>query len=614
MMSADGGEEVEFGGTGELEEALAHGWRLLERDPRAAAAQAREILRVTPHQGDALRLLARALRTLGRAAEADMADVAAIKSSAHVPALVEAARALTDNRLNDAEHLLRPHLERHPGDAAATRMLAEIAARVGDLDSAEQLLRRALDLAPAYSAARLRLARTLLQRNRPAESLKVLDTILSSDPHHRAATGSRAAALGTIGEYGEAIAIYERLLEEQPDEPGIWMSYGHLLNTVGRTDESVAAYRRSTAIDPAYGEAWWSIANLKTARLDEADIMEMTQALDQPELDDVKRLHLNFALGKAHEDARRPEPSFAHYAEGNRIRREASGYDADAHSKLVRRCRSVYSSELFERKAGGGSPSPDPIFILGMPRAGSTLVEQILSSHSQVEGTAELPYLPSMVQRLAAEAAAQGGPVYPDLVAALNGQTLRALGEEYRESARVHRKTRKPRFTDKLPNNWINSGLIHLILPKARIIDARRHPLDCCFSNFKQNYARGQGFSYGLDDLGRYYRSYVEFMAHIDAVLPGRVHRVIHERLVDDTEAEIRRMLDYLGLPFEESCLRFYENDRAVRTPSAEQVRRPINREGVERWKAYEPWLGPLKDALGPVLECYPEVPETRAR
>jgi tetratricopeptide (TPR) repeat protein len=608
-MSADEGGEVDFHGEGELEEALAHGWRLLSQDPRAAAAQAREILRITPHQGDALRLMARALRVLGRSAEADIADMAAIRSSTYVPALVEAARALTEDRLNDAEHLLRPHLDRHPNDAAATRMLAEIAARVGNLGAAEQLLRRALELAPAYSAARLRLARTLLLRNRPAESLKVLDTILSTDPHHRAATGSKAAALGSIGEYGEAIAIYERLLAQQPDEAGIWMSYGHLLNTVGRSDESVAAYRRATKVDPSYGEAWWSIANLKTARLEDVDIERMTQALDQPELDETKRLHLHFALGKANEDARRYEPSFIHYAAGNRLRRLASGYDADFHADLVARCRSVYSSELFLQRIGSGSPAADPIFIVGMPRAGSTLIEQILSSHSEVEGTAELPYLPSIVQRLGADAEAKRDAGYPDLVSTLDPASFRALGEEYLDSARVHRKTRKPHFIDKLPNNWINAGLIHLMLPNAKIIDARRHPLDCCFSNFKQNYARGQGFSYDLDDLGRYYRGYVEFMAHIDVVLPGRVHRAIHEQLVEDTEAEVQRLLAYLGLPFEEACLRFYENDRAVRTPSAEQVRRPINRGGIGRWKPYEPWLGPLKEALGPVLDCYPNVP-----
>jgi tetratricopeptide (TPR) repeat protein len=613
-MSAERTEDVEYEGTGELEQVLAHGWRLLSRDPRAAAAQAREILRVNPVQGDALRLLARALRVLGRTHEAEQAEVAAIKASAHVPVLVQAARALTEDRLHEAEHLLRPYLARNPSDAAATRMLAEIAARVGDLASAEQLLRRALELAPAYAAARLRLARMLLARNRPAESLKVLDSLLSAEPDNPAATGSKAAALGSIGEYGEALALYERLLSQNPDEPGVWMSYGHLLHTVGRGEESLAAYRRAIAIDPAFGEAWWSIANVKTARLDERDIALMTQALEQPELDETKQLHIHFALGKAHEDARDYEQSFRNYAAGNALRRDDIGYDADLHDDLVRRCRSTFSAQLFAARAGTGSPAADPIFIVGMPRAGSTLIEQILASHSLVEGTAELPYLPSMVQRLAAESEAKDGPAYPEIAAALEPDALRALGEEYLESARVHRKSRRPHFIDKLPNNWINTGFIQLILPNARIIDARRDPLDCCFSNFKQNYARGQGFSYGLEDLGRYYRSYVEFMRHVDSVLPGRVHRVIHERLVDDTEAEIRRLLDYLGLPFEESCLRFYENDRAVRTPSAEQVRRPINREGVGKWKPFEPWLEPLKRALGPVLDQYPDVPEAPAR
>jgi tetratricopeptide (TPR) repeat protein len=592
---------------------LAHGWKLLSQEPRAAVAQAREILRINPHQGDALRLLARALRALGRVAEAEQAEVDAIAASTHVPVLVEAARALTEDRLNAAEHLLRPYLARNPDDAAATRMLAEIAARVGDLASAEDLLRRALTLAPAYSAARLRLARTLLLRNRPAESLKVLDALLDTDPENLAASGSKAAALGSIGEYDQAIALYERLIGQSPDKAGIWMSYGHLLNTVGRAEESIAAYRRAIGIDPGFGEAWWSIANLKTARLDDADILRMAGALELPEPDDNKRLHLHFALGKAQEDARQHEASFSHYAAGNRLRRQSVAYDPDVHSALVKQCRAVYSADLFQSRSGTGIPAPDPIFIVGMPRAGSTLIEQILSSHSLVEGTSELPYLPSMVQRLNAQAGSGSGAAYPQVIADQDAAALLALGEEYLESARVHRRTGKPRFTDKLPNNWINVGLIQLILPNAKIIDARRHPLDCCFSNFKQNYARGQGFSYDLEELGRYYRDYVGFMAHCDAVLPGRVHRVIHEQLVDDTETEVRRLLDYLGLPFEEACLRFHENQRAVKTPSAEQVRRPINRSGMEQWKPYEPWLGPLKDALGPVLDCYPDVPEQAA-
>jgi tetratricopeptide (TPR) repeat protein len=388
------------------------------------------------------------------------------------------------------------------------------------------------------------------------------------------------------------------------------MSYGHLLHTVGRGEESLAAYRRAIAIDPGFGEAWWSIANVKTARLDDQDIVRMTEALERPDLEDGKRLHLHFALGKAHEDARNPEASFRNYAAGNGLKREALDYDADAHDSFVQRCRNTYSAALFADRAGAGCRAPDPIFIVGMPRAGSTLIEQILASHSLVEGTSELPYLPGMIQRLGLRSEADGGPSYPELVSTLDPAALRAMGEEYLESARVHRKSRKPRFIDKLPNNWINVGLIHLMLPNAKIIDARRHPLDCCFSNFKQNYARGQGFSYGTADLGRYYASYVAFLSHMDAVLPGKVHRVVHERLMDDAEEEVRRMLAYLGLPFEAACLRFYENDRAVRTPSAEQVRRPINREGVGKWKPYEPWLGPLKEALGPVLDRYPEVPE----
>jgi tetratricopeptide (TPR) repeat protein len=609
-MTAHGSEDVEFGGSAELEQVLAHGWRLLSHDPRAAAAQAREILRVSPVQGDALRLLARALRALGRPEEAGQAEVAAIKASAYVPVLVEAARALTEDRLHEAEHLLRPYLARNPNDAAAVRMLAEIAARVGDTASAEDLLRRALELAPAYAAARLRLARMLLGRNRPAESLKVLEAILSSDPNNRAAAGSKAAALGSIGEYDQAIGLYERLLERSPDEPGVWMSYGHLLHTVGRGEESLAAYRRAIAIDPGFGEAWWSIANVKTARFDEADIVQMTQALERRDLEDGKRLHLHFALGKAQEDARDYPASFRNYAAANALKRDTVNYDADVHDAFVQRCRDTYSPELFASRAGAGCPAPDPIFIVGMPRAGSTLIEQILASHPLVEGTSELPYLPAMVQRLGARSEADGGPAYPELVPSLDRAALRAMGEEYLESAAVHRKTGKPHFVDKLPNNWISVGLIHLILPNARIVDARRHPLDCCFSNFKQNYARGQGFSYDPADLGRYYRSYVAYMSHLDAALPGKVHRVIHERLVEDAEAEVRRLLAALGLPFDSACLRFYENDRAVRTPSAEQVRRPINREGVGKWKPYAPWLGPLKDALGPVLDRYPEIPE----
>jgi tetratricopeptide (TPR) repeat protein len=607
---ADDEEEIVFGGSGGLEQALANGVRLLRSDPKAAAAQAREILNVDPVQGDALRLLAAALRRTGQDDEAGQAELEAIKASAHNPILVDAAVAIRENRLNAAEHLLRPYLAKKPEDAAALRMLAEIAARVGALPDSEELLRKALELAPGFSSARLRLAGILFQRNRLPESLAMLDELLSAEPESVRAIGSKAATLGRIGDYQEAIRLYEELLRRSPDKPGIWMSYGHILNTVGRLQDSIAAYRRALALDPQFGEVWWSLANLKTVRLGEEDIARMSSSLEKPGLDDEHRLHILFALGKAFEDAGEHELSFAHYSRGNAIRQSAAGYSAEAIDHLVRRCEAVFSRELFAERSGSGCPAPDPVFVLGMPRAGSTLVEQILSSHSMIEGTSELPHMPGLVRRLDSEREKEGQGIYPEWADDLGPDELRELGEEYLGNARLHRKTEKPFFIDKLPNNWINIGLIHLILPNARIIDARRHPLGCCFSNFKQNFARGQSFSYSLEDLGLYYSDYVRLLGHFDEVLPGRIHRVFHERMVEDSESEIRAMLDYLGLPFEESCLRFYENDRAVRTPSAEQVRRPINREGVEQWKAYEPWLGPLKKALGPVLECYPKVPE----
>lgn len=597
---------AEFSGTGDLALALANGRRLVESDPAAAVVQAREILDVNPVQGDALRLLGAALRKMDRHREAEQAELDAISSSSHNPVLVDAALALSENRLNAAEHLLRPYLERVPDDAAAIRMLAEIGIRVGAFPGAEALLRQALALAPAFASARLALSRVLFAQNRLAESLDVLDDLLSADPANARAQGSKAATLGRIGDYDEAIALYEQLLERSPGKPGIWMTYGHVLNTVGRHAESIAAYRQALTLDSAFGEVWWSLANLKTAKLSEKDVATMLDVLDRTKLDDDSRFHIHFALGKAYEDWGEFEKSFRHYAKGNDIRRTMLDYDAAETTAFVRRSINVFTREFFEARAGQGCAAPDPIFIVGMPRAGSTLIEQILSSHSRIEGTSELPHIPALSRGLEA---ARHGQAFPDFLAHLGPDELKALGAEYLERARLHRKTDRPFFVDKLPNNWVYIGFIHLILPNARFIDARRHPLACCFSNFKQHFARGQGFTYSLADLGHYYSDYVDALAHFDTVLPGRIHRVFHENMVGDTEGEVRRLLAFLDLPFEPACLRFYENDRAVRTPSAEQVRRPINRDGLDRWRAFEAWLGPLKDALGPVLDFYPAVP-----
>lgn len=533
----------------------------------------------------------------------------ALTASVRDPRLMEAGLALVEGRLAVAERLLRPHLKEKPTDIAAIRMMAELAGRLGRYADSETLLRRALDLAPGFTAARANLATILYRQNRPAEAIALLDALLDEHPENPSHQNLKAAALGRIGAFEEAIHIYRQVLDKLPDQAKIWMSYGHVLKTVGRLDEGVAAYRRAIGLAPALGEAWWSLANLKTLRLDSADSEAMTAALVAPGLSRDDLFHLHFALGKALDDEGEVERAFHHYAEGNRLRRERIGYDAGETSRSVDRSVALFTPAFFEKRRGWGCAAPDPIFILGMPRSGSTLLEQILASHGEVEGTMELPDIPALVKRLSGRTRRSDESAYPETLAALDSEALRALGEDYLERARIHRRTDKPRFIDKMPNNWAHVGLIHLILPNARIVDARRHPLDCGFSNFRQHYARGQGFSYALADMGRYYADYVRLMAHFDRVLPGRVHRVIHERLVDEPEREIRALLDALGLRFDPECLRFHENKRAVRTASSEQVRRPINRDGMDQWRAYERWLGPLKDALGPVLGAYPEAP-----
>jgi tetratricopeptide (TPR) repeat protein len=400
------------------------------------------------------------------------------------------------------------------------------------------------------------------------------------------------------------------VLGEYPHNAKVWMSYGHALKTAGRQGECVSTYRKSIELAPHLGEAYWSLANLKTFRFEQADIDAMRTQLARADLSTEDRFHFHFAMGKALEDAQQFAASFEHYEQGNRLRRSTVDYDADWTSEQVRRAKAVFAPQFFAQRAGWGAPAADPIFIVGLPRSGSTLLEQILASHPLVEGTMELPDLVDIVRELGGARARGRTGDYPASLATFDAPALRSLGERYIAQTRIYRKTQAPFFIDKLPNNFAHTGLIHLILPHAKIIDARRHPLGCCLSGFKQHFARGQHFTYSLDDIGRYYHDYVELMAHYDAVLPGRVHRVFYERMIDDTEGEVQRLLDYCGLPFDERCLRFYENERAVRTASSEQVRRPIYREGMDHWTNYEPWLEPLRRALGAVLERYPDVPD----
>lgn len=511
------------------------------------------------------------------------------------PRLIEAAMALNENRLDVAERILKPYLKEDPFDAAAIRMLAELAGRIGRWGDAENLLRRALEIAPGFNAARANLALVVGRTGRPAEALALLDEIFAIDQEDFGVTNLRAATLGRLGEFGEAIELYERLLEKTPDQPRVWLSYGHMLKTVGRQADGVAAYRRALAIEPSLGEAWWSLANLKTVKFDESDIAAMEHAQKGGNLSEADRFHLDFALGKAMHDAGRAWEAFAYYRAANALRLKSQPYDRARLSNSVDRCIEAFTAQAFAERTGG-CDAPDPIFIVGMPRAGSTLIEQILSSHSLVEGTAELPDIPALVNRIGA---------YPAAVLELDEEERRKLGSEYLKRAQVQRRTDRPFFIDKLPNNWLFVPFIQLILPNAKIIDARRHPLACCLSNFRQHFARGQPFTYDLRDLGHYYADYVRLMAHLDAVLPARVHRVIYERMVDDTETEVRSLLAYCGLEFEPQVLEFYTTDRPVRTASSEQVRQPIYRDATDEWRAYEPHLGPLKTALGDTLDSY---------
>ena len=580
---------------------------MLDRDGAQAVRHAREALSRKPGSPPALRLLGLALRRMGEMEEAGEAERQAIKAATRDPLLMTAAHALLDNRLDEAEPLLRDRLKRDPRDYCAIRMLAELAARIGRLHDSENLLRRALELAPSFQAARANLATVLYRQHRAADALAELDRLATEGEVADAHRNLRAAALGRVGGYDEAIALYRDVLSRHTAQPKLWMSLAHLLKTVGRQDEAIAAYRQSIAVAPSMGEAWWSLANLKTVRFDDADLAAMEAALDDAALSADDRLHLHFALGKGHEDLRDPNRSWAHYANGNRLRSAQLGYDPGQISDRVDRSIALMTAEFFAAREGQGCGAPDPIFILGMPRAGSTLLEQILASHSQVEGTMELPDIAALVRRIDGKQARGSAGAYPEALAGLNADALADLGREYLDRTRIQRSEGTPFFIDKMPNNWVYAGFIRLILPRAKIIDARRHPLDCGFSNFKQHFARGQAFSYDLTHIGRFYADYVRLMRHFDAVQRGSIHRVIHERLVENPDAVVRALLAYCGLPFEEECLRFHENKRAVRTASSEQVRRPLSREGFDRWRPFEEHLGPLVDALGPALHHWDE-------
>jgi len=573
---------------------------------KGAIAALAESLKLNPDRADAWQVLSEQYGLAGNEAAQNAATAQQIRRATKDPVLLEAATALCDNKLAIAERILKNFLKSAPTNVAAIRMLAEVAARLGRYGDAEILLARCLALAPGFTVARHNYAIVLHRQNKSQEAIAHVDMLLRGEPNNPAYRALKGAAFGQIGEYAKAIECYQDVLKQFPNQPKAWMSYGHALKAVGRQADCIAAYKKSIALAPALGEAYWSLANLKTIRFEPQDIDTMKAFAAREKLADEDRYHLHFALGKALEDEGKFAESFEHYAAGNALRRKNISYDADETTDHVRRSKALFTREFFAARTGQGSPATDPIFIVGLPRSGSTLIEQIMATHSAVEGTMELPDIIAIARRLSGRKSRSQTSNYPEILANLDADALAKLGSEYLERTQIQRKLGRPHFIDKMPNNFAHVGLIHLILPKARIIDARRHPLGCCFSVFKQHFARGQAFSYEQTELGRYYADYADLMEHFDDVLPGRIHRVLYEDVVNDPEREVRRLLDYCGLPFEEECLHFYRNSRAVRTASSEQVRQPIFREGIEQWRNYEAWLEPMKNALGRVLQEYP--------
>jgi tetratricopeptide (TPR) repeat protein len=517
------------------------------------------------------------------------------------PRLREAAEALTEGRIEAAERILRSHLDQQPNDVNALKLLAEVAIQCGIREDAELLLANCLQIAPDFRAARYRYAQVLFELNKGRKAVAEIDHLLRDNPGNPECLNLKAVALALAGDFEEAIACHEGLLRDHPERPGFWLNYAADLRAAGMQRESIATYRAAIERFPALVEAYWSLGNFKTFRFHPEEIEKMERVLTRQDLTVRDRGLLHFTLGKAEEDAGDYESSFAHYANANALRRTEVHHDANEVTAEFAQLRSFFTTAFFETRDVAGCKAPDAIFIVGLPRAGSTLLAQMLGSHSKIESVAELPNINAILGRLDGR--------YPDVLKSLDIEIFHALGEEYLDEVRALRTTDKPHFVDKMPDNFRHVGLIHLILPNATIIDMRRHPLACGFSNFKQDFEAGYTFANDLADFGHYYSAYVELMAHWDRVLADRVHRVVYERLIENPEREIRCALDQIGLGFEERCLRFYENERSIRTASSEQVRTPIFKSAVEQWRNYERWLMPLNATLGTVLTSYPDAP-----
>jgi tetratricopeptide (TPR) repeat protein len=520
------------------------------------------------------------------------------------PEIVQATSLFSDGELTPAENIVRAYLLQHGNHVEAMRLLARIGMARDVLDDAELLLEAVLTLAPDYRAARHDYALVLIERHKYQQAREELDKLLELEPENRQYRTLRATAYVGLGEHEKAIPLYRDLLVGAPRAPDLHLSVAHALKTLGRREEAIDSYRAAAAARPDFGDAYWSLANLKTYRFLDEEIARMRAEEAASGTPLVDRYHLCFALGKAYEDRGEYAESWRYYETGNALKRSESRYRPEIIENNTRKQIDICTREFFDARAGTGAQENDPIFILGLPRSGSTLIDQILASHSRVEGTQELSDIQRIVVALQGREPDLDNPRYPGVLAGMKPEDFLRLGEKYLADTRVYR-TDEPHFIDKMPNNFRHIGLIHLMLPNSKIIDARREPMACCFSNLKQLFANGQEFTYSIPDIARYYRTYLELMQHWDEVLPGKVLRVCHEDVVDDLEGNVRRILDFCGLDFEPACVEFHKTERSIRTASSEQVRQPIYREGLDQWKHFEPWLGPLRDALGDALVRY---------
>lgn len=513
------------------------------------------------------------------------------------PELVSVSSLIYQKQLHRAEWICRHFLKSNPHHPEAMRLLAELGSKFQILDDAEFLLASCLQFEPNFKRARLDYVHVLHKRQKFNKALEQAQILLDSDPDNSNFNVGLGNAQQATGDFNAAINSFENVLQKNPDNYSVQLTLGHALKTMGRVEDAINAYRNSYTIKPDFGDAYWSLANLKTYRFTAQERQQMREQEANLATSVNDKIHFCFALGKDLEDSEQFDEAFSFYLRGNKLKNELDRFDSKGMDISFDIQKNLFDAAFFAKNKQAGCPAPDPIFIVGLPRAGSTLLEQILSSHSQVDGTMELANIIGLAHRLSGRQSTQEPPKYPSILNKVSAEDITKMGELYIEETQHHRQGAMF-FIDKMPNNFRHIALIHLILPNAKIIDARRDPMSCCFSGFKQLFGEGQQFSYDLTDIGHYYRSYVEIMDHWDKELPGKILRVQYEDVVDDLETQVRRILDYCGLPFEQACIDFHKNKRAVRTPSSEQVRQPIYKSGLEQWRNYEEQLAPLKLAL----------------